>query len=587
MRALATVLLAALLAPSSSAFAQVAELISRNSAGVPADNHSYRPTLSSDGRYVAFESWASNLAAGVNVDNSGVFVRDLLTGTTVLASTSDAGNVPDGKSYMADISGDGRLVAFWSQAANLVPDDTNGEEDLFVYDRVGRTVTRANVSSTGVQAEPADHNFHIVGTPPSLSADGRFVAFDSSAGNLVPGDTNGVRDVFVRDRQAGTTERISLKSDLAQASLPSSAPSISADGRYVAFISQDSLTPDDTNGQFDVYVFDRQAAALERIGVTFGSAPAISGDGRFVAFESDATGLVSGDTNGKDDVFVYDRTAAQMTRVSVASDGTQGNGDSSEPAISGDGRYVAFTSAATNLVAGDSNASDDVFVHDRVQGTTTRISVLPSGLQTDSFSRVPALDGDGYFIAFESAATNLGFGDNFGADDVVLGVLYDICLDDPNKLFPGVCGCGVPDNDADHDGTFDCDDGCPNDPNKTSPGECGCGLSDVDTDGDGTLDCHDPATAEALAALAREAIAAARQLTARTSSREALVTQLRSLAAYLTAAENNAAFSRKQKQLLSAAAQALTRLADATGRSVTGRKAKALRVLRKLLKTTR
>src|SRR5262249_5319963 len=162
---------------------------------------------------------------------------------------------------------------------------------------------------------------------------------------------------------------------------------------------------------FSVYVYDRQAAALEHVGPTDGGVPAISADGRFVAFESDASDLVAGDTNGKGDVFVYDRTLAQMTRVSVATDGTQGDGASTQPAISGDGRYVAFTSSATTLVVGDTNGYEDVFVHDRVQGTTIRVSLLPDGGQLDFFNKTPSIDGDGGFVAFESAATNLGFGD--------------------------------------------------------------------------------------------------------------------------------------------------------------------------------
>jgi hypothetical protein len=142
------------LAPSS-ARAQVAALISRNGGQQPADSHSYRPSLSADGRFVAFESWAGNLAPGVDVTNNGVFVRDLIAGTTVLASPG-TGAPPDGKSYMAAIRGDGRVIAFWSRASNLIPGDTNGEEDLFTYDRVSAVVTRANVSTAGTPAEPAD-----------------------------------------------------------------------------------------------------------------------------------------------------------------------------------------------------------------------------------------------------------------------------------------------------------------------------------------------------------------------------------------------------------------------------------------------
>ncbi len=179
-----------------------------------------------------------------------------------------------------------------------------------------------------------------------------------------------------------------------------------------------------------------------------------------------------GDTNGKLDVFVYDRTLAQMERVSVGTDGAEGNDDSSEPAISADGRYVTFRSAATNLVADDSNGNDDIFLHDRNTGISTRISVTASGLQGDGFSRRAAISRDGFFIAFESASTDFGFDDNFGAVDIFLGVREDACPADPGKLFAGVCGCGTPDTDGDRDGTPDCLDGCPSDPGKVSPALC-------------------------------------------------------------------------------------------------------------------
>jgi len=286
-------------------------------------------------------------------------------------------------------------------------------------------------------------------------------------------------------------------------------------------------------------------------------------------------------------VFVYDRTMAQMERISVGTDGAEGNDDSSEPAISADGRYVTFRSAATNLVADDSNGNDDIFLHDRNTGITTRISVTASSLQGDGFSRRPAISGDGFFIAFESASTDFGFDDDAGAVDIFLGVREDACPADPGKLFAGVCGCGTPDTDGDRDGTPDCLDGCPSDPGKVSPGACGCGISDTDTDGDGTPDCHDPATPQALRLLLRQALAVAKKLTARARDREALVEQLRMISSSLLAAENNSAFSGKQRQLLGAAAQALTDLASANGRSATRKRAKAVGVLRKLLKITR
>jgi hypothetical protein len=276
-----------------------------------------------------------------------------------------------------------------------------------------------------------------------------------------------------------------------------------------------------------------------------------------------------------------------MTRVSVGAGGAQGDGDSAEPAISADGRWVAFRSAATNLVAADLNGDDDVFVHDRMLGVTRRISVTAAGVEADGFSRRPTIDAAGFFIAFESAATNFGFDDAFGAVDLFLGVREDACPADQGKLFPGVCGCGTPDDDPDRDGMPGCLDACPSDASKTSPGPCGCGTGDTDTDADGTPDCHDPADSAALRLLIQQIVATARRLTGKAADHDALAAELRTAATWLVAAENNPALTGKQRQLLGTAAKALTGLADARGKAIARKRAKSLAVLRKLLKTTR
>ncbi len=244
---------------------------------------------------------------------------------------------------------------------------------------VGMSTTRVSVNSTGAQGN--GHSAY-----PSISADGRFVAFASGASNLVPGDT-GYWDVFVHDRQTGTTTRVSVSSTGTQSNDNSGDPSISADGLYVAFTSSaQNLIPGDTNGRADVFVHDRQTGTTTRVSVNstgtqgdFNSwRPAISANGRYVAFISDATTLVPGDTNGRADVFVHDRQTGATTRVSVSSAGIQGDGfveGSSTPSISADGRFVAFASGASNLVPGDTNNQKDVFVHDRQTGATTRVSV--------------------------------------------------------------------------------------------------------------------------------------------------------------------------------------------------------------------
>jgi len=266
-----------------------------------------------------------------------------------------------------------------------VPADTNDLWDIFVHDRHTGQTTRISVASDGNQAD--DVSFE-----PSISADGRYVAFTSGASNLVPADTNDVYDVFVHDRQTGETVRLSVASDGKQGDGVSFDPSISADGRCVAFRSDGSnLVPADTNDLCDIFVHDRQTGQTERVSVaSYGTQgddwcgdPSISADGRYVSFGSSASNLVSGDANDVDDIFVHDRQTGQTVRVSVASDGTEGNGHSLEPSISADGQYVAFGSSASNLVPGDTNEADDIFVHDRQTGETFLISVPSEGTPTD------------------------------------------------------------------------------------------------------------------------------------------------------------------------------------------------------------
>ena len=265
------------------------------------------------------------------------------------------------------ISADGRFVAFAAWARNLAPGDTNGFGDVFVHDRGTGTTERLSVDRTGTEANDTIHQ-------PAISGDGHVVAFVSAATNLVPGDTNGQADVFVHDRPSGTTERVSVNSAGAEGDGSSERPTLSADGRYVAFSSSaTNLVPGDTNGQSDVFVHDRRTGTTERVSVDsagteangWSERPSISADGRFVAFCSYATNLVPRDTNGRWDEFVHDRQTHTTERVSVDSAGTEGNGDSRGASLSADGRFVAFASDANNLVPWDTNSVTDVFVRDR------------------------------------------------------------------------------------------------------------------------------------------------------------------------------------------------------------------------------
>src|SRR5947207_2433895 len=309
--------------------------------------------------------------------------------TTERVSVSSAGNEqiglpPDGPTPPPSISANGRFVAFDSPATNLVAGDTNGRSAVFVHDRRSGTTERVSVDSAGDQGNSYSGTI-IRDYGVTMSADGRFVAFVSAATNLVAGDTNGVADVFVHDRQTRTTERVSVDSAGTEGNGASIFSEISADGRFVAFWSSaTNLVPGDTNGVADVFVHDRQTRTTERVSIdsagyqanSASTYSAISADGRFVAFVSTATNLVPGDTNGGQDVFVHDRRTGTTERVSVDSAGTESNGSSERPAISADGRFVAFWSSATNLAPGDTNSLIDVFVHDRraPAPTTTTVS---------------------------------------------------------------------------------------------------------------------------------------------------------------------------------------------------------------------
>ena len=376
--------------------------------------------LSADGRYVVFHSYRESLVRNDRNGVADVFLRDLDRGVTRLVSAAWDGGSADSYSVDASISADGRHVAFYSPATNLVAGDANGSGDIVVWSRESGTLEIASVNSN----ERAGNDESLES---AISADGRFVAFTSFASNLARNDTNGRSDVFLRDRQAGYTERVSVASDGSQAKGYSWQPSVSADGRFVAFYSTASnLVPDDRGGMADVFVRDRQTRETRRVSEAADGTPAngysvqpvVSANGRYVAFVSAARNLVAGDSNGLIDVFVKDLASGAVERVSVATGGAQAKGPSFEPAISADGRYVAFESFASNLVAGDTNGHNDVFVHDRETHTTRRVSEAPNGTPANDDNWTPSISEDGRFVAFRSDATNLAASDGNQSSDV-------------------------------------------------------------------------------------------------------------------------------------------------------------------------
>jgi hypothetical protein len=370
--------------------------------------------LAANGRFVAFQSATTNLVPQDTNNKSDVFVHDRLTGTTTRVSVSSRGRQANGDSWGPSISGDGRVVSFISVADNLVAHDSNGCSDpttftfctdVFVHDlRTGQTA-RANVSSSGAQSDPDPG--YVTAT---ISADGRYVAFTASASNLVPGDVNGGEDVFVRDRVARTTTVVSVGPDglPADTSAGGGRPEISANGRFVAFATGSSLVPVDTDGLFDIYLRDRRRATTILVSVPPGDEgfsdffrPFQSPDGRFVVFSG---GFPTS-------AYIYDGVASRTSLLAS---------DASGWAVSGLGRFVAFTSERSDLVPGDTNSATDVFVRDQRTGALRRVSVSSSGAQANSSSFDTDLSANGRFVSFLSTATNLVPRDTNNATDVFL-----------------------------------------------------------------------------------------------------------------------------------------------------------------------
>jgi Tol biopolymer transport system component len=417
----ATLMVAVVALPAQADAKAKTILISKSSSGAHGNGDSSEPSSSYYGSVSAFSSHAGNLVAG---DTNGVedcFVRVQSGGSTERVSVSSSETQANGRCYGPAISGSGRFVAFDSLASNLVGGDTNGSEDVFVRDRTNGTTERVSVSTGGGQG-------NALSIDPAISGDGRYVVFESLASNLVPGDTNARWDVFVHDRHMNTTTRVSVRSNGQQGNGGSRDAAISANGRYVVFHSSASnLVKGDTNGKRDVFIHDRATGKTKRVSVNSrekqGNGPSdnavVSADGRFVAFQSRARNLVKGDTNGSMDVFLRDRKKGTTKRISLNSKERQANGWSGDPSISRNGRFIAFESTAANLVGKDTNKKRDVFLRNRKKGTTIIISKTSSGGQAfGGDSDDPSISGDGRYVAFESEARNMVKNDRDGDEDI-------------------------------------------------------------------------------------------------------------------------------------------------------------------------
>ena len=347
--------------------------------------------------------------------------------TTTRLSVNASGVQGLGNSDYGSITADGRFLVFWSEATNLVPGDSNSRDDIFWADIEAGTIGIASLAWN--QALQAYGGSVSQVDQPGISEDGQLVVFSSRASNLVPNDTNNAIDIFVRDISSRTTERVSVGVGGAQITGDHSvAPTITADGRYVVFESGNIGLPGGASGGASIYVHDRLSGTTSRVSwsatgsATNGddSAPMVSRGGTAVAYQSTSTDIVLGDTNAEQDIFVRDLVTNTSIRASTTSAGVEANNSSFHPSISGDGMRVAFSSLATNLVPLDTNNSQDIFLHDRNTGKTTRISANASGIEANGFSDFPAISPDGRYVAFESDADNLVPGDTNGLRDVFL-----------------------------------------------------------------------------------------------------------------------------------------------------------------------
>ncbi len=422
-------------APAASvgggAATEVVARASLTSSGVQSAGESRAPAISGDGRFVGFESPATDLVPGDTNERTDIFVHDRDTGALERVNVASDGTEANAHSHNVSLSADGRYVAFDSEAWELIPGDNNERTDIFVYDRTTDTIEKVSQLESGGAS-----NGHS--TNPVISADGTHVAFQTLATNLVDGETdsNGVMDVVVVDLTTDVVERVSVSTAGVQADGESRDPSISADGSVVAFESlATNLVANDTNGVLDVFVRDRTDPVTERASQSALGAqaavesefPSISGNGRWVAFSSLATNLVVGDANGLEDVFVRDRTTGEVILASVANDGSQANSGSSFGELSGGGGSISYISRATNLVPVDTNNSEDVFVRDLVLGETRRASIAHDGGEPNFRSYEAMLSDDGSSIAFDSVARNLVADDtNFRRD--VFAVDLSACL---------------------------------------------------------------------------------------------------------------------------------------------------------------
>lgn len=397
-----------------------------------------RPAVNQDGRYTIFWSDSSIVVGGDTNATGDIFLFDRVSNNTKRVNVGTNGIQANNSTLnTADISDNGDSIVFASNANNLVPNDTNNQTDVFLHNPFNNTTFRVIPDSrNGPQGNAASFN-------PVISPDGRFVAFRSYATNFLNAgvDTNNQPDIILFDRIVNPTSQFDRINEGTVNGNPSQANAedafstfaLSNEALYAVFDSVASnMVSGDSNGRYDIFLRNRVSRTTSRVSVGPGGVqgngnsvrPTISHDGRWVAFESDASNLIAGDSNGKADIFLWDRNnPTTLERISVNSNGVQANGHSRTPKINSTGRFVTFWSDATNLVDGDTNNQPDIFVHDRVTGITTRVNITRSEQEANNFSQQFAdISSDGSYVAFESGASNFVPNDTNNSNDIFLAL---------------------------------------------------------------------------------------------------------------------------------------------------------------------
>lgn len=393
--------------------------LSTDMQGLEGNADSFSPAITPNGRYVVFESDASNLVAGDNNNARDIFRMHLKTGKLQRVSTNAQDLEANGSSNEPIITSNGRYVVFTSLASNLVGNDTNDSYDIFRKDIKTGKLLRVSTNTNGLES-----NSHS--TSPTISRNGRYVVFYSLADNLVADDTNGMPDIFRKDLKTGEVLRVSTDAQGLEGNGDSYQPTITPNGRYVVFYSYASNLVADNNKTSDIFRKDLKTGKIWRVstdtqgfeGNDDSYEPSITPNGRYVVFRSLASNLVADDANDARDIFRKDIKTGKVQRVSTDANGLEGNGDSYSPTITPNGRYVVFRSLASNLVAGDNNGMSDIFRKDLKSGKVWRVSTDAQGLEGNADSYRPVITRNGRVVAFYSAASNLVSGDNNRAYDI-------------------------------------------------------------------------------------------------------------------------------------------------------------------------